>query len=90
MATTPRHRCIDLAARLGLAVDDVLEYFAERAAIREIEGGAPRDEAEAGAWVDVRAKFDDVFADALLAGPRKGPQLREVPVIADDADDDVG
>lgn len=94
MTTSPRHRCIDLAARLGLAVEDVLEYFTERAAIREVEGGAPRGAAEAGAWDDVRTRFDDVASDALLAGARKGPLARDAGVAVanaiDDADDDVG
>ncbi len=39
----------DLVARLN---DDMREYFEERAAIREFDGGLPRDHAEAMALLD--------------------------------------
>jgi hypothetical protein len=41
--------------RLAQAVDIAKrEFWAERAAIREFDGGMSRDEAEAAAWEDVK------------------------------------
>jgi hypothetical protein len=42
-----------LARQSGVPVLSVLEFFLERAAIREYDGGQLRDEAEMGALEDV-------------------------------------
>lgn len=68
--TTPAHACIELAERLGLAADPVLELWAERAAIREYEGGQSRADAEASAVDDVRI----ALATPIVVGERKGPR----------------
>jgi hypothetical protein len=65
-----RAACIALAERLGLAVDDVLEWWAERAAVREFEGGQPRAAAELAAFDDARLHFDTT---AFTGRERKGP-----------------
>ena len=59
-----RDACLELARSLGLDPDDVLEAWGERAAIRELDGGQPRDAAERDALEEVRAAF----------AVRKGPQ----------------
>jgi len=43
-----------LAHQHGVPVLSVLEFFLERAAIREYDGGQMRDEAEIGAIEDVK------------------------------------
>ncbi len=67
---TAMNECIELAERLGLSAETVLELWAERAAIREYEGGQSRADAEAAAVDDVRA----AFATPIVAGERKGPR----------------
>lgn len=46
-----------IAARYGRETTDVLELFLERRAIREVDGGQPRDIAEVGAIRDVEDWF---------------------------------
>lgn len=71
-----RAACEEIARSAGLPVDDVLELWNERAAIREYEGGQSRADAEHAALDDVRA----TFAALSLAGElRKGP--RAVPTL---------
>lgn len=67
---TPMTECTQLAERLGLAVETVLELWAERAAIREYEGGQARAQAEAAAVDDVRT----MLATPIVIGERKGPR----------------
>lgn len=50
-----RDACIELARTLGVDPDALVEQWAERAAIREFEGGQPRADAERDALEDVRA-----------------------------------
>jgi len=49
----------DLVARLG---DDLREFFEERAAIREFDGGLPRDHAECAALLDTLRRDPLAFA----------------------------
>jgi hypothetical protein len=42
-----------IAKRSGRPIDDVIEMWVERAAIREYEGGAKRADANAAALIDV-------------------------------------
>ena len=58
-----REACLELARRLGRDPDELVEWWAERAAIREHDGAQSREAAE-------RAAFDDLH-DALLR--RRGP-----------------
>lgn len=65
-----RSDCEEVARHAGVPVEEVLEYWNERAAIREHEGGLSRTDAEAAALDDVRA-----FVALSVAGePRKGPR----------------
>lgn len=50
---TPRSHVIAHAKRHGLNVEAQLEHWSERAAIREYEGGAEREEAEEEAMKEV-------------------------------------
>ena len=68
--SSPMTECLALAERLGVAAETVLELWAERAAIREFEGGQPRSSAEAAAVDDVRAQL----ATPIVVGERKGPR----------------
>lgn len=63
--------CIQLAERLGLSTETVLELWAERAAIREYEGGQLRADAEAAAVDDVRATLATPIG---AVGERRGPR----------------
>lgn len=67
---TAMNACLELAERLGLSAETVLELWAERAAIREYEGGQPRFDAELGAVDDVRTQL----ASPIVVGERKGPR----------------
>jgi hypothetical protein len=67
---TAMNECLALAERLGLPAETVLEQWAERAAIREYEGGQSRTDAEAGAVEDVRL----ALATPIVVGDRKGPR----------------
>ena len=66
-----REACIELARTLGVAEDVIVEQWAERAAIREFEGGQSRADAERDALDDVRAAH------------RKGPRSASVAAEAD-------
>ena len=57
-----RDACIELAKTLGVDAEVLLEQWAERAAIREVDAGFSREEAERLALEDVRLAH------------RKGPQ----------------
>lgn len=59
-----------LAEQAGVDVEDVLEYWSERAAIRELDGGQERAMAEQGAVEDIR---ELLATGAWAFGPRKGP-----------------
>ena len=65
-----REAVIELARTLGIAEDVLVEQWAERAAIREFEGGQSRAEAEQGALEDVRA--------AQRKGPRSAGVVEAV------------
>jgi hypothetical protein len=54
---SPREACMELAKKLGLDALDVIERWAERAAIREYEGGQTRQDAERDAFEDVRRQL---------------------------------
>jgi len=60
----------ELAERAGVDPDDLVEYWSERAAIREIDGGQSRDDAEQGALDDIRELL--AVGDWMLE--RKGPK----------------
>lgn len=77
---TPMNQCIELAERLGLAAEGVLELWAERAAIREYEGGQSRADAETAAVDDVRA----ALATPIVVGERKGPRSAAAPLAISD------
>lgn len=68
-----REACVELARTLGVDADALVEQWAERAAIREFEGGQSRADAEREALEDVRAAH------------RKGPQSAGSHVTATDA-----
>jgi hypothetical protein len=61
-----RDAIIELARDAGQPVDDVLEWWGERAAIREFDGGQPRATAEVDALADVQA-----WLGAGRLGPRR-------------------
>ena len=65
-----RPACIELASRAGVDPDELVEWWEERAAVREYDGGQSRPEAEADALDDMRAMLE--------VGPwildRKGPK----------------
>lgn len=63
-----RATVIELAERAGVDVADVVEYWEERAAIREIDGGQERAAAERGALDDIR----ELLAIGTWAFERKG------------------
>ena len=54
----PHQACVELARRFGLDPDDVVERWAERAAIREFEGGQDRASAERDALDDIRRELE--------------------------------
>ena len=49
-----RDACVELARTLGVDPDALVEAWAERAAIREYEGGQSRADAERDALDDIR------------------------------------
>jgi len=53
----------DLVTRLS---DDLREYFEERAAIREFDGGLPRDHAECAALLDTLRRDPLAFAGVTV------------------------
>ncbi len=48
----------ELADKLGMDVNDVLDDHDERAACREYDGGIDRKEAERLAWCDVLSRYE--------------------------------
>ncbi|MBX3157481.1 MAG: hypothetical protein KF773_16010 [Deltaproteobacteria bacterium] len=74
-----REACIELATRFGVDPEDVLEWWLERASVREYDGGQARADAEAAALEDARVELDPrvgatVIAEGLAEAPRKGPR----------------
>ncbi len=65
-----RSAVIELAEQAGIDPADVLEYWGERAAVREIDGGQERAVAESGALDDIR----ELIAVGTWAFARKGPR----------------
>ena len=59
-----RDQCVELAIRLGRDPEEVIEWWAERAAIREVDGGQSREDAEREAFDEVRDMLEH----------RKGPR----------------
>ena len=70
-----REALVELARRLGRDPDELVEWWAERAAIREVDGGQPRDAAEAGALDDLRTAL----------GERRGPLRAEGATVGSSA-----
>jgi hypothetical protein len=68
-----RAAVIELAEQAGVDVADVLEYWGERAAVREIDGGQERSVAEHGALDDIR----ELLAIGTWTFERKGPRSAE-------------
>ena len=66
-----KQACIELAERAGVDPDELVEYWEERAAIREVDGGQARDDAERAALDDMR---EVVAIGAWVLGERKGPK----------------
>lgn len=54
---TTRQAVLDYARKRRLDERDVLEWWTERAAVREYDGGTQRDEAERLAMVDVMERW---------------------------------
>ncbi len=76
------NECIQIAERLGLSPESVVELWAERAAIREYEGGQPRVEAESAAVDDVRTQLAAGLS-TITIGERKGPRSAAVSATVD-------
>lgn len=49
-----RDRCLELASQIGRDGDELVEWWAERAAVRQFDGGQPRGDAEREAFEDLR------------------------------------
>ena len=54
----PIARYAKLAERARTSLSDVIEFYEERAAIREYVGGLSRDQAELNAWDDTMSHFE--------------------------------
>jgi len=66
-----RDAVLELAASAEVDPEELLEYWNERAAIREIDGGQSREDAERDAVGDLR----DLLAHGRwMLGDRKGPR----------------
>jgi hypothetical protein len=76
-----REACIELAEAAGVDADELVEWWEERAAVREYDGNQPRPEAEHDALEDMRAMLE---VGPWILGKRKGP--RSVPVSAEGRD----
>ncbi|MEO8706070.1 MAG: hypothetical protein ABI867_38935 [Kofleriaceae bacterium] len=74
-----REACIELATSAGVDPDELVEWWEERASVREYDGGQARPEAESDALEDMRAMIE--------VGPwileRKGPRSVASPAAAD-------
>ncbi len=68
-----RAACIQLAERAGVDPDELVEWWAERASVREFEGGQTRDEAELGALEDMREVLEIGPWILERRGPRSAP-----------------
>jgi len=66
-----RDACIALAEQAGLDSDELVEWWSERAAVREYDGGQARDEAELAALDDVRQMIE---LGPWIVGERRGPR----------------
>ncbi len=91
-----RDGCIELARRLGLTADDVIEWWLERSSVREFDGGLARDAAELAAFEDAHVHFEPVAEDdddpldgavelaslreATRIGPQSAPTQLELPL----------
>ena len=74
-----REACIELARSAGRSPDEIIEWWTERAAIREFEGGEPREAAE-------RAALDEL-RQALRKGPKSAlPSAQEPRSVPADGD----
>jgi hypothetical protein len=69
-----RERCRDLAARAGHDADELVEWWAERAAIREVDGNQPRGDAERDAYAELA---EALASNAFLGASRRGPRSAE-------------
>jgi hypothetical protein len=67
-----REACIELARGAGVDPDELVEWWEERASVREYDGGQPRPEAEADALADMRAMLD--LGPWMIGSERKGPR----------------
>lgn len=65
-----RAAVVELAEQSGVDPDELLEWWGERAAIREIDGGQSREDAERGALDDMR----EMLALGAWMLERKGPR----------------
>lgn len=78
-----RSACIELASRAGVDPDELVEWWEERAAVREYDGGQPRFEAESDALDDMRAMLE--------LGPwlveRKGPKAAPATELGEPTSD---
>ena len=63
-----RDQVIELARQLDRDRDELVEWWSERAAIREIDGGQPRADAERDAFDELRASVDEGRRGPLRAG----------------------
>jgi hypothetical protein len=67
-----RAAVVELAEKSGVDPDELVEWWAERAAIREIDGGQSREDAERGALDDMREVIE--LGAWMLGTGRKGPK----------------
>ena len=71
-----RDACVDLARQTNRDPAEIIDWWLERASIREFEGGQSRDAAEHDAFEEVRSALE---ALPLIDGERLGAQ-RAKPV----------
>jgi hypothetical protein len=75
-----RETVVELAEQAGVDPDELVEWWDERAAIREVDGGQSREDAERGALEDIR---ELIAIGPWVLGERKGP--RSAAPVARDA-----
>jgi hypothetical protein len=63
-----RDQVLELARQFDRDGDELVEWWSERAAIREIEGGQLRADAESDAFDELRASLDEGRRGPLRAG----------------------
>jgi hypothetical protein len=73
-----RAAVIELAEKSGVDPDELLEWWGERAAIREIDGGQSREDAERGALEDMREMIGLGAWMLQRKGPRSTPSSTAV------------